>query len=149
VAVPDHAKTVATKAGKIAQVLSRVMPNINAAKPTKRRLLSNVVHSIMLYGSPFWAQDMNPSGWTELAKVQRRMHLRVASSYRTVFEDAVGIAPIDLLAKDRKRLHQSRKGMGPPPTGEDTMETWQHRWNSSDKGRWTYRLIPDPTSRSG
>lgn len=143
----DHAKTVATKAGKVAQGLSRIMPNISAAKPTKRRLLSNVVHSIMLYGSPFWAQDMNTPGWIELAKVQRRMCLRVASSYRTVSGDAIGviagIAPIDLLAKDRNRLYQTRKGMGPPRTDENTMEEWQHRWSSSDKGRWTYRLIPD------
>lgn len=143
----DHAKIVAAKAGKVAQGLARIMPNISAAKPTKRRLLSNVVHSIMLYGSPFWSQDMSPSGWTELTKVQRRICLRVASAYRTVSGDAVGvitgIAPIDLLAKDRKRLHQSRKATGPLSTDDSTLVEWQHRWDSSSKGRWTHRLIPD------
>lgn len=66
----EHAKAVASKAGKAVRGLSRILPNISAAKPTKRKLLSNVAHSVMLYGSSFWAQDMSASGWTELAKIQ-------------------------------------------------------------------------------
>jgi len=99
------------------------MPNISSAKPTKRRLLSNVVHSIMLYGSPFWAQDISKAGWTELAKVQRRICLRVVSAYCTVSRDVVGliagIAPIDLLAKDWKRIYQERKSQNSTSPDED------------------------------
>lgn len=66
-----HAKTVAAKAGKVAQNLARIMPNISAVKSQKRKILSNVVHSILLYGAPIWAQDMSQTGWTTLLKVQR------------------------------------------------------------------------------
>lgn len=145
----EHAKTVAAKAGKAVQCLSRILPNISAAKPTKRKLLSNVAHAIMLYGSPFWSQDMSTSGWMELNKVQRRMALRVISAYCTVSGDAAmviaGILPIDLMAKDRRRRYQVRKNLSlphPEDEGEVTAE-WQSRWDNSVKGRWTHRLIPN------
>jgi len=60
----EHARAVAAKAGKVVQNLSKIIPNISAAKSTKRKLLSNVVHSIMLYGAPVWAQDMNKMHWS-------------------------------------------------------------------------------------
>lgn len=72
----------------------------------------------MLYGSPFCAQDMCTPGWAELFKVQRRMSLRVVSAYCTVSGDAVGviagIAPIDLIARDRKRQYEIKKKPGLP-----------------------------------
>jgi len=105
----EHAKIKATKAGNVVQKLARIMPNISAAKPTKRKLLSNVAHSILLYGSPIWAEEMSVAGWTELLKVQRRICLRVASAYCTTSREAIavitGIAQLNLLAKERKYLH--------------------------------------------
>jgi len=109
----EHARIVAAKAGRVVQKLSRIMPNISAAQPTKRKLLSNVAHSILLYGSPVWAEDMSARGWNELSKVQRRICLRVASAYCTTSYDAIfvitGIKPLDLLATDRKRLHDTKE----------------------------------------
>lgn len=70
----EHAKIVAAKAGRVVQKLSRIMPNISAAQPTKRKLLSNVAHSILLYGSPVWVEDMSVEGWTALCKIQRRIY---------------------------------------------------------------------------
>uniref|UniRef100_A0A2S2P557 Retrovirus-related Pol polyprotein from type-1 retrotransposable element R1 n=1 Tax=Schizaphis graminum TaxID=13262 RepID=A0A2S2P557_SCHGA len=145
----EHARIVSEKASRIVQGLSRILPNISAAKPTKRKLLSNVVHSIMLYGCPLWADDMSTSGWATLCKVQRRICLRVVSAYCTVSGDAVrviaGIPPLDLLAKERKDLYLERKNRNHPPTDEadDITTVWQRRWDSSEKGRWTQRLIPD------
>jgi hypothetical protein len=114
------------------------MPNISAAKPTKRKLLRNVAHSILLYGAPVWTDDMRTTRWTALLKVQRRILLRVASAYCTVSNDAIGviagIAPLDLLAKDRKSTHET-------PTDEDIMSIWQRSWDNSEKGRWTHTLI--------
>lgn len=141
-----HAKAVAEKAGKVAQNLARIMPNISAAKSRKRKLLSNVVHSILLYGAPIWAEDMSKTGWTALLKIQRRICLRVASAYCTVSGDAVGvitgIAPLDLLANERRNMYE-RKRNPRFQQGEDTLTTWQDRWNSSSKGRWTHSLIGD------
>jgi len=109
----EHAKTVAAKAGRVVQRLSRIMPNISAARPTKRKLLSNVAHSILLYGSPVWADDMSAAGWEALHKVQRRICLRVASAYCTTSRDAIGvitgIAPLDLLARERKMMYDRRR----------------------------------------
>lgn len=48
----DHARIVAARAGTVVKRLSRIMPNISAARQTKRKLLSNVAHSVMLYGAP-------------------------------------------------------------------------------------------------
>ncbi|KAL4100924.1 hypothetical protein QTP88_020949 [Uroleucon formosanum] len=89
-------------------------------------------------------KDMSASRWMELAKIQRRMCLRVDSAYSTVSRDAVGvIAPIDLMVKDRKRVYQERKDHHLPPADEDTMAEWQGRWHDKNKDKWTYRLIPD------
>ncbi|KAL4126804.1 hypothetical protein QTP88_011013 [Uroleucon formosanum] len=88
------------------------MTNINAAKRTKRKLLSNVAYSVMLYGAPVWADQMSATGWTELLKVQRRICLRVASGYCTISREAVSvitsIAPLNLLAKERKQIHDMK-----------------------------------------
>lgn len=141
---------VAAKAGRVIQKLSRIMPNINAAQSTKRKLLSNVAHSILLYGSPAWVEDMSAKGWTALCKIQRRICLRVASAYCTTSSDAInvitGIKPLDLLAKDRKKLHDLRRNIGTPTMEEDTMVTWQRRWDTSLNGRWTHSIIPEITT---
>lgn len=104
----EHARIVAAKAGKVVQRLSRIMPNISAAKPTKCKLLKNLAHSILLYGSPTWAEDMSATGWTTFFKVQRRICLRVAFAYSTTSNDAIEVItrifPLDLLAKERKNL---------------------------------------------
>lgn len=143
----EHARTVAAKAGKVVQRLSRIMPNISAARQTKRKLLSNVAHSVMLYGSPLWAEDMCVAGWEALHKVQRRICLRVASTYCTTSRDVIGvitgIAPLDLLAKERKTMHERKRNPELAPPDEHILETWQRRWDSSEKGRWTYALIPN------
>ncbi|CAH1720556.1 unnamed protein product [Aphis gossypii] len=141
----EHARTVAAKAGKVVQGLSRILPNISATKPTKRKLLSNVAHSIMLYGAPLWAEDMSVTGWVAFNKVQRRINLRVVSAYCTVSGDApgviAGIAPLDLLAKERKQMYGERKQLN-PTTDVNIAAEWQNRWDGSLKGRWTHRLIP-------
>lgn len=58
----EHARTVATKAGMTVRQLNRILPNISAARPTKRKLLSNVAHSILLHGSPICEEDMCTTG---------------------------------------------------------------------------------------
>jgi len=139
-----YAIAVAEKAGKVVQNLARKMPNISTAKSRKRKLLSNVAHSILLY--PTWSQDMSKTGWTSLLRIQRRICLRVASAYCTVSSDAVGVTacipPLELMANERRNIYEFR---GNPSTQhtKDTLIAWQNRWNGSSKGRWTYSLIGD------
>lgn len=147
----EHAKLTAAKANTAVQKLSRILPNISATKQAKRTLLSSVVHSLLLYGAPIWAERMSQRGMTELAKVQRRIALRVACAYRTTSTDAVlvvtGTTPIDLLAIRRKAMYDQRQNLELQNTLTETENTiaitWQSRWDNSSKGRWTHKLIKD------
>lgn len=88
---------------------------------------------------------MSATGWATLQNVPRRICLRVASAYCTTSTDAIGvitgIAPLDLLAMERKRIHK-KKNPELAPTAASIVDTWQSRWDNSSKGRWTYALIP-------
>jgi len=141
----DHAKILAAKASKVVQRLSRIMPNIGGAKPTKRKLLSNMAHSILLYGAPVWAEDMSATGWEELLKVQRRICLRVPSAYCTTSRDEIGvitgIPPLDLFANDRKLKHDTKRNPELTPPTETILDVWQKRWDNCKTGRWTHVLI--------
>lgn len=142
-----HAKEVSAKASKVAQNLSRIMPNISAAKWRKRTLYSNIVHSILLYGAPTWAHEMSSSGWVRLKRVQRQICLRTASAYCTVSGDAIaviaGVAPLDITARDRSDHYKKQRNPEIIQTREDPMAIWQTRWDESEKGRWTHELITD------
>lgn len=89
------------------------MFNTTGHRYAKRRLLLGTVHSIMFYEAEIWAEQLRHKQYRrKLVSVQKRETLRVACAYRTVSEDAVLVIakamPIDLLAAERKRLHQLR-----------------------------------------
>jgi len=115
----EHAKTVATKAGNSLSNLGRIMPNLNAARQNRRRLLAGVIHSQLLYGAESWAEDMSQEGWKQLCRVQRKAALRVASAYRTVSIEEIlvvsGIIPIDIMAMERRKSYVQRRGVQEPP----------------------------------
>jgi len=147
----EHALNITEKAGQVANNLAKIMPNISAARPTARKLLAHVVHSIILFGAPVWASEMSQTGIRELAKVQRRTALRVASAYRTVSTETVlviaDMPPIELMAIERQKISE---GVTKTEANKDLMATWQIRWDTTycDIGpdhteRWTHRLIPD------
>ncbi|XP_030745078.1 uncharacterized protein LOC115874123 [Sitophilus oryzae] len=75
------------------------------------------------------------------------MALRICSAYHTILTDAVlviaGLIPLHLAAKEKRELYvkaeindkvkkQQRRG---------TYQKWQEEWDTSDKGRWTRKLI--------
>lgn len=148
----EHISRVADKAAQVTSALSSIMANIGGPKPSKRRLLMSVAHSILLYGAEVWADALDREcRRKKIAAVQRRCALRVASAYRTVSEAAVlavtGIMPIKLMARQRKQTYETRRELGNVQATEisknNAMEAWQHEWSYSDKGRWTVRLIPN------
>lgn len=143
----EHADTASSKASAACQKLSRIMPNISAATSRKRKLLGNVVHSLLLFGAPIWANRMSSSGKAKMAKVQRKTALRVSSAYCTVSADAAlvvaSMPPIDILAKERLYMFSNKDDPGSTRTAkESTLRLWQTQWDESSKGRWTHRLIP-------
>lgn len=144
-------KTVAKADGATAN-LSRIMPNIGGANTNKRKMLSGVTHSILLYGAPLWSGmvEQIPAYQNLLNKSQRKVLLRVVSSYRTVSVEALQVItrtlPIDLMAKERRILYESGQGMtqdGRSTVRVEMIKEWQSRWDSiTNKAQWTKQLIP-------
>jgi len=144
-----HSRLVAEKASKAVQNLMKIIPNVSATKENKRKLILNVVHSLLLHGASLWADKMSRKGWSELEKVQRRIALRVASVYQTTSKDAVlviaGITPLELLAEGRKTIYEHRADTDlnnfRQVTYDNTVTAWQEVWDRSLKGEWTHTLI--------
>lgn len=139
-----HAEMAAAKAARAGEQLARLMPNVGGPKYSRRRLYNEVVHSILLYGAPIWAESTRVEKTRlSLARVQRTSALRVVSAYRTVSEDATlaiaAITPVDLLALERQAIY---RGQSKTEAKKLSMERWQERWDASSKGRWTHKLIP-------
>ena len=89
-----------------------------------------------------------------MTSIHRRAALRTARAFRTVSYDAVcviaGMTPIDLLTDEKTRMYRKKRGNDSDNLRSlidqekaKTLAKWQERWDSSEKGRWTYRLIPD------
>lgn len=151
-----HEKIVGAKAVKTAQALSRILPNVGGSTISKRKLLTSVVHSQILYAAPIWAPalghrpDSNVQIKGDTAKhiksAQRIMELRVSRAYRTVsYEAAILISsmiPVKLLAEERciaANSHDKRQAY--KEARKVSITKWQKEWEEADKGRWTYELI--------
>lgn len=139
-----HLQKAAEKASRMQTALQRLMPNVKGARASKRKVLSAVTHSILLYGAPIWCEAMKVATYRNiLLGVQRRTALRVISAYRTAPLNAVlvlaGSMPIDLQASLRQRTY---RGEDKAVVNDDLRRKWQDRWDADDKGRWTHTLIP-------
>ncbi|CAI6363639.1 unnamed protein product [Macrosiphum euphorbiae] len=152
----EHMQSASAKAEMISTQLARIMPNVGGPREDRRRLLSSVVHSVLLYGAPSWAHtlDLIPGNVKLLNKTQRKILLRCTCAYRTVSGVAANVLastpPADLLARERETEFLWRRGGPNALTKEelrkDTLSKWQARWDSvdaDDPGSWTRRLIPD------
>ena len=149
----QQAEHVGAKASVVRATLARLMPNIGGPKQKRRALLSSVVTSVLTYGIPIWADALKiQQSRRKIAPVYRLSALRVASAYRTVSEDAVcviaGLLPIGVLADERTALYR-RKGettLSPEELRREerrnSIRRWQLLWDTTTKGRWTHRLIP-------
>lgn len=88
----------------LALALARLLPNLRGPGVRVRRLYAAVVHSVLMYGAPVWAEDLARSAPLKRAvrAVQRRIASRVVRAYRTVSHGVVtalaGMMPADLLA---------------------------------------------------
>jgi len=116
-----HMEAASSKAETISTQLSRIMPNVGGPREDRRRLLSAVVHSVLLYGAPSWAHTLQliPGNVKMLNKTQRKILLRCACAYRTVSGAAANVLaatpPADLLAAERESMFYRGEG-GPTPS---------------------------------
>ncbi|CAG9767721.1 unnamed protein product [Ceutorhynchus assimilis] len=82
--------------------------------------------------------------------VQRQAAIRVTSAYRTTSTDALlvlaELPPIDLLIEEAIAISKAdtpERNAARRQSRETLLLKWQERWRSSNKGRWTARLITD------
>lgn len=146
----SHVDYVCEKATRVQATLARLLPNKFGARNDKRKLLANVVTSIIRYGAETWTNAIkSENNRDKLKRVHRLAVLRVVSAYRTISYDAAcviaGMFPIcQILDEDTKcGLSKRRRGILERTTHrEQSLLEWQNAWDKSTKGRWTHRLIP-------
>lgn len=151
----EHLRIASSKAGAVCNALARIMPNIGGPRQARRKLLSSVVTSVMLYAAPIWsAATVVPAYVRKMTSVYRRSALRTARAFRTVSYDAVCViadmTPVHLMAEERALIYQRRcedavtnRRVIDEEAETATRRRWQRLWDLSSKGRWTHRLIPD------
>ena len=145
-----HIKRVSERAAGKTAALSRLMTNTRGPRPSIRRLLMAVTHSMLLYGAEVWGGAMRVKKYSRaMLGVQRRGALRIACAYRTVSGAAIlviaGVIPIDLLALERVGVFQDSAENGRARAAADrrmkTLMDWQARWTADNRAPWTKRLI--------
>lgn len=150
----EHVSYAGAKAAGIQSSLARMLPNIGGPKPARRRLLSTVVNSVILYASPVWADAlMIKTTKRKLTSIYRLSALRTISGFCTISDEAAcviaGMVPIDILVDEMRRVYDrthetpANRRVIAKEEREASIATWQVRWNNSTKGRWTYQLIPN------
>ena len=148
-----HVQYAAAKAARVANALTRLMPNIGGPRQPRRKLLASVVTSILTYGIAIWGKALKIEKYRrKMAAVNRLSALSVSSAFRTVLDDAVciipGLMPIEILAVKRKQLYEQRSSIQREQEElkrimrQDSLQRWQEKWDASAKGRWIHRLIP-------
>lgn len=107
-----HFMELAPRLEGAALALSRLLPNIGGPNNKVRKLYSNVVASIALYGASVWAFDIkkNKKTLSILRACQRRMAGRVIRAYKTASFATVttlaGIPPFELSAVKYQEVHE-------------------------------------------
>lgn len=141
----EHTKQVAIKVEKTIKALSSLMPNVGGPMASKRRMLSSVAHSQILYGAPVWhTVNQNKKLLQKLTSLQRKLTLRICSAYRTVSTEGAcviaGVPPIELQINERRDIYI---GLTKQAAKQNLERQWQRKWENGIYGRWTHRLIPN------
>lgn len=142
----QHITNVVKKAGTMAAKLSRILPNIRGPRASKRRVMANAVTSIILYAAPVWSHMLQTKKYKDLInKAQRRVLLRVCSSYCTAatkaLQVAAGCTPLHLLAEQRTANWGKEVAL---ITDKEVRKKWQEEWEAEEEvAQWTKKLIPN------
>ncbi|KAI4484972.1 hypothetical protein M0802_012906 [Mischocyttarus mexicanus] len=117
-----HFEEVVPKMERVVRALCRLLPNLHGPCERKRRLYSNVIHSVLLYGVPVWwrAAVEDRRIRKNVGRVQRRVALRVCCAYKTVSHSAAmmlaGIIPLHHLAPQLAECFWSARTADGPVT---------------------------------
>ena len=144
----EHIKRTVARTSEVTGRLSRLLPNVGGPRSSKRRVMCGAVTSILMYGAPIWSRAMKYKKYVDMiARVQRRLALRICSAYRTVSLEAVqvlaGVVPLELLAEERTKINDET-GIDKAELRARSVRKWQRRWSTlQGKAQWTHRLIPN------
>ena len=146
-----HVVAASAKALKAVNDVGRLMPRVGGPGEGKRKLLLSVAESILLFGSPVWAEtalriDRNKA---LIRRTQRVAAIRMTRAYRTVSTNASLVLaksiPWDLQARERKHAYKD-PAKDKNAIRQETIQLWQQEWNEIGRfapGHWTRTLIPD------
>jgi len=153
----EQVKAVAGKAGDL---YSRLRGASSAEWGVGQRAAEIIYKSVFLpkidYASEIWIKGVRTAKARKvLGSAQRRPLLSITKAYRTASTDALqvvaGRPPLDLeieMGVLKKQLSKGEITKGDYRTGvEGALDSWQARWDGSDKGRWTHRILPDVKKR--
>ena len=120
-------------------------------------LYRSIFEGIVTYAAPVWADSLRLVRTRQiLLSGQRTALLAMTKGYRTIAGDALpvigGVLPADLLVRFRAGKFLETRGLsvvegGPKERLRLLHAEWQTRWDNSQKGRWTYSLLPSITDR--
>ena len=147
-------------AGKSDDLYSRLRAATSANWGMRHAASGVIYRAVFLpricYASEIWHEAVRFKKAVKLlGSKQRRALLSMTGAYRTTSTDSLqvvaGQLPLDLevqwsaVVKDFKsgRLTEAEKG----ERRESILDEWQTRWSGSEKGRWTFGLLPDVRER--
>ncbi|VVC44126.1 Reverse transcriptase domain [Cinara cedri] len=130
----EHVAKIVAGARKAAAALGKLMPNVGGPTQCKSSLLMSVVHSLLLYCAPVWADSVQPVQKHKhlLLQTQKCAALRVARCYRTVSDMAALVfaimPPAFIQATGRKSAKMAKKwsvALSKREMIEETIGQWQ------------------------
>lgn len=145
----EHIKFLRDKTIEAGRQINMLMPNTAGPRSSKRKLLVTVIHSIVLYAAPIWAEALKYQRYKMMVqRIQRSVLIRAGRAYRTTSNEALcvvtGIPPIHLLVEERVGVYS---GVSPEVQHAMTENKWQQEWdNNETKGQWTKTLITSITN---
>ncbi|XP_056645810.1 uncharacterized protein LOC130451036 [Diorhabda sublineata] len=134
------------KAEERTSALQKILPNIGGPASQRRRVLLEIIHSILLYGAPIWAEVMQIKKYrSKYTSTRRKPLLRVCTAYRTVSAIALktiaGAIPIHILVDERVRIYkrvQTDRGRNTINKIKNeerkiSLDKWQREWQEGAK----------------
>ena len=119
-----------------------------------KRLYEGTAVPLLTYGCEVWGPTAlrTKALRRQLMKTQRKVVIMINKAYRTISHEAnlviAGVIPIDLLIGERVAIKSDtsrgiNREVAKMMRRRETLDSWQRRWEESDKGRTTFSFIPN------
>lgn len=133
-----HVQAAANKASGAASAIARIVPNVRGASQRRRKLLTNLVNSRLLYAAPVWASTfMFQTNIKKKLRLQKTVALRVVMGFRTVSTQTAlvvaGLIPAHIMVLERTRRYKD--GISDKDAREVSYRKWQQECHNAEKGR--------------